>query len=462
MMDAPVTTAVAQHITEARDHSLPPEIADRAKQHLLDSLIAMLSGATLRPGTLAIRYAESRGGTGESSIIRGPRTSPEIAAFANAICAHADETDDVNNRARIHPGSSIVPAAVAMAEALDCSGSALLSAVSLGYDVAGAVNIGAWRSIKAMDRSPRTSHGVGQTFGAAAAAACLAGLTMEQNRHVLSYAAQQVAGIATIYRDPEHIGKAFATAAVQAHAGVRAVELVSFGFTGVHDVFDGSPNAFDAFGEEGNTERMLNDLMHTRHVTQTDIKQYPVGGPIQPAVQALEHLIQTNSLTADDVETVDVHLPTAFAYVVDGRLMPDINLQYILSILLLEGEITFENSHDYDRFTSDHVQTFMNHVRLIADPELDVTDEYVATHGRTWRAIVTVKTRDGRSLSERVDACRGTHKNPISWDRLTMKAHMALLGTMPETHVRDLIKWVQEIEVAPSARELRTFLAASM
>ncbi|MEC3853126.1 MmgE/PrpD family protein [Paenarthrobacter ureafaciens] len=460
-MDGHYTTAVADHIAAASDSPIAPDIADRAKQHLLDSLIAMLSGATLHPGRLAIRYAYSRGGAGESTIINGHRTNPETAAFTNAVCAHANETDDVNNRARIHPGSSIVPSAISMGEALDSSGRALLQAVCLGYDVAGAVNIGAWRSIKDMDRSPRTSHGLGQTFGAAAAASSLAKLTTEQNLHVLSYAAQQVAGIATIYRDPEHIGKAFATAAVQAHAGVRAVELVRFGFTGVRDVFDGSPSVFDAFGREGSNERMLRDLINTRHVTQTDIKQYPVGGPIQPAAQAVEHLIQTHGLQAEVVESIAVHMPTAFAYVVNDRPMPDINLQYIVSVLLIDGEITFQNSHDYDRFNSREIREFMDRVRLVADPSLDVTDEFVADNGRTWRAAVVVEMKDGRTLREQVDACWGTHKKPMTWHRLTGKAHMALRGTMVDEQIDALIEWVQSVESAESTREVRRFLSAA-
>ncbi|MFV0457363.1 MAG: MmgE/PrpD family protein [Actinomycetales bacterium] len=456
-MEAPVTTAVAQHIADADALPLKPEIAERAKQHLLDSIIAILSGAHLKPGRLAADYASSRGGAGESTVAGGPRTTAELAAFANAVSAHADETDDVNNRARIHPGSSIVPAAIAMGEALDSAGSSLLIATSLGYDIAGSVNVGAWRSMRAMDRSPRTTHGLGQTFGAAAAAASLAGYSMEQNRHVLSYAAHQVAGISTIYRDPEHVGKAFATAALQAQAGVKAVELVRFGFTGVHDVFDVSPNVFDAFGEEGSTERMLEDLRHTRHVTMTDIKQYPVGGPIQPAAQALEHLLDLGAFRACEVSSIDVHLPTAFAYIVNDRPMPDINLSYIMSVMLLDGRITFQNSHDYERFSSPPVRDLMDRVRVVADPGLDVSDAQVAAAGRSWSAAVTVRTRDGRELTERVEACHGSRSHPMSWERLRTKAHMTLAGTMPDTDVDDLITWVKTIDRSSRVRELRTF-----
>jgi 2-methylcitrate dehydratase PrpD len=206
---------------------------------------------------------------------------------------------------------------------------------------------------------------------------------------------------------------------------------------------------------------MLEDLAKNRHVTKTDIKQYPIGGPIQPAAQALEHLISAESLRADSVRSIEVRLPTGFAYVVNNRPMPDINLQYIMSILLLEGRITFENSHDYERFNSQEAAEIMSRVRLIGDPELDLTDEQIAANGRTWRAIVTVETTDGRRLIERVDACRGSHSNPITWERLAAKAHMALHGVMAAGQVDDLIKWVQDVETATSSRELRKFLTTA-
>jgi 2-methylcitrate dehydratase PrpD len=281
-----------------------------------------------------------------------------------------------------------------------------------------------------------------------------------QIRYVLGYAAQQVSGISTFYRDPEHIAKAFATAGMQAHAGVRAAELVRLGFTDVDDIFDGHPGAFDAFGEDGDTERMLRDLETTHHVTTTDIKRYSVGGPIQPAAEALERLIQTQALRADDVASIDAHLPQHGVYIVNNRTMPDINVQYILSVLLLDGEITFASSHDYHRLNSPPVREMMSRVRVIADPTLDVQDEFDLASRRTRHAIVTVTTRDGRELTERVDACRGDHTNPMSWDELTAKAQMALLDVMPKGHIDDLVQWVHGMETAGSVRELRPFLEA--
>ncbi len=460
-MGAPVTAAVATYIADAERRELAPEVIERTKQHILDGLIAVLSGSTLKPGLLATGYAKSRGGLGESTLAGdGVRTNPELAALANGMCAHADETDDVNDLARVHPGASIVPAAIAMAEACDRPGQALVAAVAVGYDLTVSMNIGAWASYPAVQRSVRAPHGLGQTFGSAAAAATLAQLTPEKNSYVLSYAAHQVSGITTFYRDQEHIGKAFATAGVQAQAGVRAVEMVRWGFTDVTDVFDTSPHVYDAFGEDGDTGRLLDDLGATHHVMTTDIKQYPVGGPIQAPAEALERIISRQRLGVDDVELVEVRLPRHGARIVNDREMPDISLQYILSVLLLDGHITFANSHDYARHQLAQTRAVMQRVHLIPDPDLDVPPSASPADRRTRRAIVTVTTRDGTTFTERVDACLGARTNPMSWDQLAHKAHSVLDTVMPVAQVDGLIGRVQHLESMASVRELRTYLAA--
>ena len=459
--DAPVTTAVAQYVADASDRHLDDTVVDRAKQHLFDSLVAILSGATLRPGRLAVGYAQSRGGQGEATLPgTSVRTNPELAALAAGMCAHADETDDVNDLARVHPGSSVVPAALAVGETLDRSGSDLLAAVVVGYDVACCVNIGAWSSLPAMQRAVRSPHGIGQAFGAWAAAASLAQLPLEQSRYSLSYTAQQVSGISSFYRDAEHVGKAFASAGMQAHSGVRAVEMVRAGFTDISDIFDTKPHAYDAFGEGGDTARLIAELGATHHVTTTDLKQYPVGMPIQAPAEALERIREREGLTADDVESIEARLPRHGSRLVNARHMPDISLQYVLSVMLSDGRITFASAHDYERHRSEEAQRLMARIHLVPDAALDPPDEADTANRRTRIATVTVTTKDGRTYSEHVDAPRGSRHNPMSWERLVGKAHGVLDGVMPAAMVDDLAEVVTGIEQLGSARDLRRFLEA--
>src|SRR5580765_1944885 len=136
MSSADITGQLARYMVEARSRNLPPEVAREAKHRILDTLAAMVSGARLKPGEMAIRYARAQGGVAEATVVATDlRTTAVNAALANGMFAHADETDDFEPVTKAHPGSAVVPAALAMAEREGRSGTELLSAVTLGYDV---------------------------------------------------------------------------------------------------------------------------------------------------------------------------------------------------------------------------------------------------------------------------------------------------------------------------------------
>lgn len=459
LASAPVTTAVATYIADADQRPISTEVTERVKQHVLDALIAVCSGATLRPGRLAISYAVSRAAPGPSTIVGSSvRTQPELAAFANAMCAHADETDDVNNVARIHPGASIVPAAIATAEAYDRSGADLIAGVRLGYNLGCGINIGAWSSLLLMRQSVRSSHGLGQAFGAAGAAAFLAGLSVSENRFMLSYTAQLASGLRSFYRDLHHIGKAFASAAMQAQHGVQAVEMVKAGFTDLVDILDGDPGLYDAFGQEPDSQRLLNELAHGEHVMTTDLKQFPVGFPIQAPAHAMARIIARRPLAPSDVEAITVRMPTYSVRTVDDRFMPDINVQYALSVMIADGRLTFASAHDYERHRSPDIKRLMDRIELVIDPSWDPTPDEDPIERRTRLATVTVNLADGSQISEHVSAPRGTRHNPMNWDELRTKAHMALVDVMPPTAVDELVDTVAVVERLGSVRELRPWL----
>jgi len=186
---SPVMAALSVYIAQAPRKALPAAVAEKTKHHVLDTLAAMVSGSRLLPGRKAISYVKSLGGAKEACVV-GSRivTNAVNAALANGMCAHADETDDSHAASLTHPGCGVVPAALAMAERERRGGSALLRAVALGYDVGCrlTLSLDPYRFREA----GHSTHSFGPTFGAAAAAAALAGLKAPQVRHALSYAAQ--------------------------------------------------------------------------------------------------------------------------------------------------------------------------------------------------------------------------------------------------------------------------------
>lgn len=453
------TAAVAEHIAGGRRRPLPESAAAAGKRAVLDALVAMVSGSTLEAGRLAQRYVASYGSTGEATVVGGgARVRPELAALANGMSAHADETDDVHDLARMHPGASIVPAALALAETEGRSGEDWLRAVVLGYDVGCSISIGAYRDLPTMQRSYRSPHSLGQPFGAAAAAACLTDFDAEQIGHVLSYTADQASGFTSFYRDERHLEKAFSSAGMQAHSGVRAVEMVRLGFSAVDDILDGTPSVFDVFGVNGNVQAMLEALHGQHFVELTDLKCYPVGMPIQAAAEAMEAILAEHPFDPARVEAVVCRLPPHGARIVNCRSMPDINIQYVLSVIMLDGELTFAAAHDYAHRDSPQMAALMGKVELIPDTSLDgEIDGAVSSR----RAIIEVTLADGSRFEHRVTAARGSRLRPLDWEQVCFKAGRILGGIWDRARIDELCDVVEHLEDVDDVQALRPLLTFS-
>jgi len=114
---ADITGRLARYMVAARDRPLPSEVLVACKHRILDTFGAMVSGARMKPGVLAVDYVRGLGGAEQATVIGASfRTTAVNAALANAMCGHADETDDFEPVTKAHPGCAVVPAALAIAE----------------------------------------------------------------------------------------------------------------------------------------------------------------------------------------------------------------------------------------------------------------------------------------------------------------------------------------------------------
>src|ERR1700723_3533553 len=133
---SPTMTRLSSYMSEAGSTPLPEETLDKTKQHILDPFAAMVSGAELAPGRFAIKFARAHSAEKTATVAASDVVCGAIeAAFANAMLAHADETDDSHAPSQSHPGASVVPSALAMGEQFGIDGAHFLRAVALGYDV---------------------------------------------------------------------------------------------------------------------------------------------------------------------------------------------------------------------------------------------------------------------------------------------------------------------------------------
>jgi 2-methylcitrate dehydratase PrpD len=449
---SPITRALSEHVAAALERPLPPEIEEKTRLHLLDTLAAMISGSRLVPGQRAIAYVRGQGGARQATVVGSRNVTTAVnAALANGMSAHADETDDSHDGGRFHPGCAVVPAALAAAELADRDGAGLLRATALGYDI-GARFVIALGLGKAYGR-PHSSHSLGGLFGAAAAAGALLGLDAQRVRFQLSYVVQQASGLAYWMRDPDHIEKAFDFGGMPARGGVAAATMVAGGFTGVEDPLAGTRTFFEAFAETPRPEALVEGLGSRFEIGRASIKKWPSGSPAQAALDALAALMGAHGIGPDDVAKITVRLPDDRIHLVDDSEVANLCVQHLLAVLLVDGRLGFAAAHDQARMRDPAILALRARVGVVPDPEL--------TRARPPRqAIVAVTTQDGRRLEERARAVRGTPDNPMERQEVEAKAQDLLAPVLGAERAGALIAEIGRIERLPSVRALRPLLQA--
>jgi 2-methylcitrate dehydratase PrpD len=364
-----ITGRLARYMASARERALPEAVEIACKHRILDTFGAMVSGARMRPGVMASKYVRGLGGSAQASVVvSGLRTSAVNAALANAMCAHADETDDFEPVTKAHPGCSAVPAALAIAEKNGASGMAFIRAVALGYDMGCRLLMALGPDL--VRTTHRSAEGTAASFCALGAAASLAQFEERRMRFAISYAAQQVSGLWSWVDDEDHIEKAFDFAGMGARNGVMAVTMVEAGLTGVSDVLDGTHNLFIALSTQPKPEAMLEGLGTQFYVTETAIKTFSVGYPCQSALDAMLLLRKQHDLTPDNVQSVRVKLPTDAVGIVGNSAMPDVNCPHLVAVALLKGAVSFVDSHDVSLMQDPTVSGIRQKVTLTGDAAL--------------------------------------------------------------------------------------------
>jgi 2-methylcitrate dehydratase PrpD len=457
---SPIMEQLSAYMSAAASRALPDEIAEKTKQHILDTFAAMISGSGLPPRHAALEFARGYGGKQVATVVASDIVcGPIEAAFANGVLAHSDETDDSHGPSRSHPGVSTVPAAFAAGEQYAISGAQFLRSVTLGYDIGTRVTMSlggpAYQAA-----THRSTHGTAACFCAGAAAGCAASLSAVQMRLILDYTAQQTSGIGAWSRDAEHMEKAFLFAGKPASVAVLAASLIRSGWSGVQDVFSGSDNFFEAFAPRENgaikaDPSVLVDKLGERYeITRTNIKKWTVGSPIQAPLDALAGFFAQRSFSADDVKTVVVRVATDEANTVSNRDIPDICMEHMVAVMLLDKTVSFRSVHDRARMKDPAVLRQRAKVQVLADPRID------ARRPRR-EAIVELTLNDGTELTQWVKDVRGTAENPMTRDEVVDKARDLITPVLGTEACSALINKLLTLESLRDIRELRPALQRS-
>jgi 2-methylcitrate dehydratase PrpD len=251
-----------------------------------------------------------------------------------------------------------------------------------------------------------------------------------------------------MFRDPEHIEKAYAMGGMPAHNGVQAALMVAHGFTGVEDAFSGERDFFFTFAPEGDRSELVRGLGHDFEVLRAAIKRWPVGGPIQGPLHVLSDLMREHGFRANDIAKLTARVPDKELEIVNNRPMPDISLQHLLAVMLIDGDVTFASAHAFERMGDPEVLKMRERVEAVGDASL--TDPE-----RRWRCVMTVELKDGRTLQHQTMAAKGSCENPLTRDEEEAKALDLLAPVLGSERSRDLTARLWNLENISDVNALR-------
>lgn len=437
-----VTETIADWVVSTPWDRLPPAVRAKAIDVVFDSVGAMIACSRLPEVVAIVDFLRRMGGNAECTIIgHAGATSVVSAAMANGSMAHGDEVDPVHlTSAGGHVAAGPVPTALTVGESLGSTGSELLRAVALGYEIGGRLMTIFYRERDYVARRFYPTAVVG-TVSSAVTAGVLLGLNKSEMQVAMCLAAYQAAGPDNMTKDPGHMGKTFQVGAANRN-GITAALLAHQGCHAPGDILDGSHGLFDVYlGAPDAGAEMLSRLGDYYAISDVMHKRYPVGSPNQTYLQGLFALLEEHGLAAADIEAIEVELPTRQAHRVPTSRHASISGLAVCAIAAAHGKLDFYRLHDPAGALDAPALDMQRRVRLIGRDDWQGME-----HGR--HAIVTIVTRSGTRLTKEV-----WHK-PMSEHELELKFRDLVTPRMGEQKTERVARSLREIESAANVRSL--------
>jgi 2-methylcitrate dehydratase PrpD len=394
--------------------NIPQAVQERARRVVFDEMASAQFGRRSPGGSLAARYAQALGGTGEARILGSNlRVPAPYAALANGSAGHGEEVDGAHVIGG-HPGATLVHACVALAERQHSSGAELLNAVVLAYDIAIRLVEACGGKFNVKKRHHLYADFL---FGVGAALACgrLLRLAPPQLAYAMALATFQTNALACLYQEARHISKSFCNGQF-ALAGVSAALMAEAGFEGVDDVLGTSDGLLAAWGSEGAGAAVVRDLGTDWSIMGHNFKFINAGYPIHACVEAATGLAQEMRIAPQEIASVVIGMPENAMRIVNGRDMHNICAQDNVAAALLRGRPSLRESPFPSVLDDPAFVRLRPRVDVAVDPDLNRDQP----DGRG--ANVTITTEDGRRAARRVDAPRGhASRGGASWEDLAEK-----------------------------------------
>jgi 2-methylcitrate dehydratase PrpD len=419
----------------------PPAAARlAAARALLDTIGVTLAGA-VEPASRIVQRVVAADGRGPCRVIgTALGVSAGNAALANGTAAHALDFDDMCFVSLAHPSAPLVAAALAAAEAAAAPGRAVLDAYVVGFELEG--RLGRAMNPRHYQRGWHCTSTLG-TIGAAAAASRLLGIGVDATGHALAIAASEASGLKENFGTmvkPLHAGLA-------ARNGVVAALLAQAGMTASGAAIDGAQGFLAAMdGEQRSLEPFAADLGTRWEIVDTGItvKLYPSCAGTHPALDALLDLKGREDFHADEVEAIEVGVdpivPTILLYDrPSSGLEGKFSMPFCAAAAVVRGHVGID-TFDAAALSDPTIAAMQSRITMRVDPTLD------AAAPSLTQARVTVRLRDGRTLTATANGARGYPERPAGDEQLATKFTACATQTLSLSQAAALLEMLRGIE----------------
>jgi len=410
------TVQVAQFAASYRYDDIPPDVVERAKQCIIDTIAVVIFGYDLPWSQIVVAYAEKNGAGGKSRILGpgGAMVHAPAAALANGALAHAFEMDNLTwPNTGVHPGATLLVPGLAVAQERGSSGRELMAAVVSGAEVM--IRIGRATHHR---NEHRGFHAPGTTgpFGAAVACGKLMGFDVERMRNALGIAGSLSSGLMEFARSGTgamvkrlHLGRA-------AESGVLAASLAADGFTGPVSVLEGEFGFLRVFcGDEFDVQELTRELGESYATRSITLKRFPCHITAHTSVQAILDLRAEHGYAGGDVAAIHIAGNDKMAGVNNIRAPADIMMaQYAIPFcvaLAHHRDPRDPRSFDQSALTDPHIRALAERVTITVGKDRPTP----------LAAVVTVTLKDGRVLTRTVAGFKGTPEQPLDGAELREK-----------------------------------------
>jgi 2-methylcitrate dehydratase PrpD len=411
------TQKLAEFVVETTFKHIPQKVVRVAQEHILDCIGVALAGSVHEAGKIVTKLTKGDGCAPEAGVIAsGFRTSATNAALANGTMGHALDYDDhawLNPFNPSHPSVVVVPVVLALGEKLHCSGQEILVAYLLGTEIWAKVALNCAPPAHTLGWHPTCLFG---TIGAAAAAAKLLKLDVEQTRMGFGIACSETGSLRRNFgtmTKPLHAG-------IAASEGLRAALLAKEGFTANTDIFD-DPDAFTGtFFREGRNEiaKMTHNLgsPFAMEERRPSIKRYPCPGCNANGLDAALQLIEEKGISYDEIELLEAHVnpfvPKILIYHEPKTgLQGKFSAEYNLAAAILDKKVNIA-SYAEEKVNSSKMREALRKIKVVVHPE------WVPRVGGT---LIVIKLNNGATLKNQVETWKGSPDMPLSLEELKKK-----------------------------------------